>query len=631
MPGTDGRTKSAGDWFLRDKLKFIGEIMRGSRAHFAVAAAAVAVGTLFSYLIPLIVRFTIDTVIGGEGATGAVADSFSPELSPATLAWLRDRLWLCGLAMVGCAALQGGFDYLRARSASVASETMAFNLRNRLFDHIGRLGFQTLNTLDTGDLIQRGTSDLQTIRQFLESQLVEVTRVLIMVAAALPIMLLLSPPMTAVSTAVLPVVLIGSIYYFFRVSHHYQAMAESEAAMSNVLQENLTGIRTVQAFCREPYECEKFGLANLTYRERMRDMMRIVSTYWGFSAFLCMGQICLVLVVGAWWASRGLLTIGTLAAFLTYVGMLVWPIRQLGHALSEAGRANVALNRIQAVLHKPEEQNPANPLRPPIRGGIEFRNVSFAYEPGYPALKDLSFTVEPGQTVAILGRTGSGKSTLVNLLPRLLDYASGSIRIDGVELNRIEREWIRSHIGVVLQEPFLYSKTIRENIALGDSRAHRSPGRIEPGAEAKRRMMEVVKIADIHRTIENTFHEGYETMLGERGVTLSGGQRQRLAIARALIKDPAILILDDSLSAVDAETDRRIQGALRQRRGCTTTFIISHRLSTLARADLVLVLQHGHLVQQGTHSQLIREPGLYQRIYQIQNQLEADLQREMAD
>lgn len=612
---------------LRAKLGFLLDVLRGSVSCYAAAALAVLFGTLFSYLIPLVVRFTIDTVLGDPSAGTRPAAFRFAEFSPQAIAWLRDHLWICAVAMVVCALFQGGFDYLRARYAATASERLAFNLRNRLFGHINRLSYQTLNSLETGDLIQRGTSDIQTVRQFFESQLVEVSQVMIMIGAALPIMLFLNRPMTLVSTVALPLVLAGSVYYFHRIREHYRAMAESEAAMSTVLQENLTGIRTVQAFGREPFECEKFGGANGAYRDRMRAMMRLVGTYWGFSAFLCMGQICLVLVVGAWRASQGLLTIGTYTAFLTYVTMLVWPIRRLGHALSEAGSANVALNRIWSVFEKPTESDPADPHRPDITGAISFRNVSFAYEPGYPALKDITFHASPGQTIAVLGRTGSGKSTLVNLLPRLLDYSSGSVWLDGVELDRIARFWVRSHVGIVLQDPFLYSKTIRENILLGQPGRHMHAAASTEAAE--QRMTDAARIADIHRTIESVFQEGYDTVLGERGVTLSGGQRQRVAIARAVIKDPPILILDDSLSAVDAETDRRIQRALRSRRGRTTTFIISHRLSTLARADLILVLEGGRLVQQGTHRELIQTPGLYQRIYQIQNQLEDDLRKEM--
>ncbi len=602
--------------------------MRGGRRYYWAAGVAVVFGTIFAYLIPLIIRFTIDHVLGDQSAAAVPAADWLrfTVLAPETRHWLRSRLWLLAAAVVVCAILQGGFDYLRARYAATASENLAYNLRNRLFDHINRLSFQTLNSLETGDLIQRGTSDVQTVRLFLESQLIEVARIFIMVAAALPIMLMLSPSMTLVSTVLLPLVILGSVYYFLWVRKYYQAMAESEAAMSTVLQENLTGIRTVQAFSREQYEQEKFDRTNLDYRRRMRAMMRLVAGYWGFSAFLCMGQICLVLVVGAHWARRDLLSVGTFAAFLTYIAMLVWPIRSLGHILSEAGRANVAVDRIQTILGKPKESNPTNPRKPMITGQIEFRNVSFAYEPGYPALKNLTFSVNPGQTVAILGRTGSGKSTLVNLLPRLLDYTTGSITVDHTELKQIPREWMREHVGMVMQEPFLYSKTIRENILLGDP----NNGAREKSAvrAAEQRMLGAVRTASLEGTIANTFQQGYETMLGERGVTLSGGQRQRLAIARALIKNPPILILDDSLSAVDAETDRRIQNALRHRHGDTTTFIISHRLSTLADADQVLVLEKGRLVQQGTHSELIAQPGLYQRIYRIQNQLEDDLSRE---
>jgi ATP-binding cassette subfamily B protein len=293
----------------------------------------------------------------------------------------------------------------------------------------------------------------------------------------------------------------------------------------------------------------------------------------------------------------------------------------LGHVLSDAGRAHVSLSRIAHVLNiRPEPPEP-DALKPDIEGAVEFRNVSFAYSRGHAALKNISFSVRPGTTVAILGKTGSGKSTLVHLLPRLLEVSSGSIEIDGCDISRIDRQWIRQNVGIVLQEPFLYSRTIRENIMLG---AKESPGGIE-SEQAEHRMMEVARVADIHGTIEDKFQDGYSTIIGERGVTLSGGQRQRLAIARALLSGPPILILDDSLSAVDSETDRRIQKALRERHGKATTFIISHRISTLAQADLVLVLEKGRLSQIGTPTELAQRDGLYRRIHDIQNQLEADL------
>lgn len=607
---------------LKHLLKALADTTRGSRWHYALAALSVLGASAFAYLIPLVLRFAIDTVIDGRpfrlpfglatvgGASAAVG-------------WFREHLWGCGALMLVCAGGQGAFDYFRASCAAVASESFARRLRNRLFDHVNHLPFQALSQLETGDLVQRCTSDVETVRQFVETQLIEVTRIVVMIGLSVPIMLALDPAMTGVAVFLLPFVVVGSLYYFGQVRKIYGEVARSESRMSTVLQEDLTGMRLVKAFGRELFEEERFDAANRAYRDDMLRMMRTVSFYWGFSAFLCMGQICLVLAVGAVRASAGMLTVGTLTVFLTYVTMLVWPIRMLGHVLSDAGRAHVSLGRIVEVLDKPAE--PAEPAArcPAIGGAVEFRNVNFAYGKGHPALKDISFSIRPGTTVAILGRTGSGKSTLVHLLPRLLDYSSGSILIDGCELRDIDRAHIRSQIGMVLQEPFLFSRSIRENILFGDARGEAPPD----GEGAEHRMMEVARIADIHNTVQEKFQHGYETIVGEQGVTLSGGQRQRVAIARALLGKPPIVILDDSLSAVDAETDRRIQNALRERHGKATTFIISHRISTLARADLVLVLENGCLTQCGTPAELAAVDGLYRRIHDIQNELEEDLRR----
>jgi ATP-binding cassette subfamily B protein len=601
---------------MKDKLTLLWELLRGHRRHYLAAAAAVWLATFFSYLAPLVLRFTIDTVLGEQPFSLAGR----PLLSAGEAIQLQGRLWLCGLALLVCAALQGYFSYARARWASVASEGLACNLRNRLYDHLNRLPFQAQSNLETGDVIQRCTSDVETVRLFVESQTVEIARILMMLGTAIPIMAMLDKRMTLVSTVLMPLVIGGSGYYFFRVRRLFTDSTEAEARLSTILQENLTGVRLVKAFSRSEFEIGRFALSNEDYRDKTYRMMRAISFYWGGSAFFCMLQIALVLIVGTQRAVAGTLSIGTFAVFLTYVSLMVWPIRMLGHVLSEAGRATVSLGRLLKILNQPQESaTPAESLRPEIRGQIEFRNVSFTYGGDAPALHQISFSVEPGQTVAIVGRTGSGKSTLVHLLPRLLEYSSGSIRIDDCELRRIDRAWIRSKIGIALQEPFLFSKSLRDNISLGARR------------QSENDVEEAAHIADLHTTIVNSFKEGYDTMVGERGVTLSGGQRQRVAIARAILSQPPILIFDDSLSAVDAETDLRIRQALSARHGQSTTFIISHRISTVSQADLILVLEEGRLTACGTHEELASQEGLYQRICRIQNLLEEDLRQDLED
>lgn len=593
------------------------QTIRGSGRYYLAASLSVLGVSAFSYLIPLVFRFVIDSVIALQSFNLPFKLKTIPAGSPGVL-WLRDHLWGCGLIMLILALGQGAADYCRAWFSSMASEGFSRRLRKRLFNHVNHLPFQTLTQLETGDLIQRCTSDINTVRQFFESQFIEITRILVMICLAIPIMLILDPFMTFFAIILLPLVIAGSILYFGKVRRSHKKVAESEARLSTVLQEDLTGMRLVKAFSREDFETRRFQAANADFRDKSLAMMRMVSVYWGASAFLCMAQICLVLAIGAHRASQGLLSVGTLTVFISYVYMLVWPIRMLGHVLSDAGRAHVSLSRIVEVLEKQVEPPEPDAIRPPINGAVEFRNVSFAYERNCPALKDISFSVPAGGTVGILGKTGSGKSTLVHLLPRLLEYSGGSIRIDGHELRDIDRDHIRGAIGTVLQEPFLYSRSIRENIMLADQ----TEGDEE---SAEHRLLEVARLADIHRTVQENFQEGYETLIGERGVTLSGGQRQRVAIARALIGTPPILILDDSLSAVDAETDRRIQTALKNRHGQSTTFVISHRISTLSQADIVLVLENGHLTHAAPPDELAGQSGLYQRINHIQSELQDDL------
>jgi len=598
-------------------LKILAQAGRGSKRHFAAAAIAIVLATMCAQAAPLVLRFTIDSVIGEQPA---VWPGFVTNWIPGTasLLWLRSHLWACGLGVLLCAVGQGLFDYLRICAASVGSENLAQAFRERLFDHINHLPFQAQMTLDTGDLIQRCSSDVETVRLFFESQILEVARIMVMLSIAVPVLLFLDTRLALYSVCLLPLVMGGSAFYFFRVKRLFQISVLAEAALTSYLQETLTGVRTVKAFGREPFEIEHFGTHNRELRDRDLKLFQAISIYWGGSALICMLQIGLVLVIGALAVTHGRISIGTFTVFVTYVIMLVWPIRMLGHVLSDAGRTMVSLHRIRDVLAREIETPPPHASKPEIRGGVEFRGVGFEYASRRPVLHDISFTAQIGQTIAILGRTGSGKSTLVHLLPRLLDYATGSIRIDGCELRNIDPQWLRRHIGIVLQEPFLFSRSVRDNIRLG---AEEEPEHL---------VLEAAHIADIHDTIEESFQAGYDTFVGERGVTLSGGQRQRIAIARALLRNPPILIFDDSLSAVDAETDQRIRQELEERRGQATTFIISHRISTLSRADLILVIEDGRLTQQGSHCELAAQPGLYQRICDIQNQLEDDLTAQLA-
>ncbi|HUZ18525.1 MAG TPA: ABC transporter ATP-binding protein, partial [Spirochaetia bacterium] len=447
-----------------------------------------------------------------------------------------------------------------------------------------------------------------TIRRFLATQLVEVGRGIFMVAFSAAVMFSLDLRLATLSMAAVPVVFAFAVLFFVKIRRAFKLSDEAEGRLSTTLQENLTGIRVVRAFARQQFEIDKFETRNVEFRDLTYRLIRMLAVYWASSDFICLLQIGTVLVVGGYLASRGIISLGTMVVFVTYIGRLLWPVRQMGRILTEMGKTSVSIDRIHAILDLEEERDTGRRLKPAIQGRVRFSNVSFSYG-GAQVLSDISFSAEVGQTIAILGPTGSGKSTMMHLLPRLYDYGSGRIEIDGIDIRNIDLRWIREQVGIVLQEPFLFNKTLRQNISLASENA------------AEEEIRDAVHMSALHEVVAG-FEKGYETPVGEGGVTLSGGQKQRVAIARALIKDPPILIFDDSLSAVDTETDSHIRRSLATRKRRVTTFIISHRASTLADADKILVLEKGRLVQEGTHAELLGSEGLYRRVWRIQNTLQ---------
>ena len=609
--------------------------IKGNKILYIGAILAVALATVFSYAIPQVIRITIDSIIGNNPLqTPFWIDNIIEKLGGTES--IRNQLWLPGAIIVILTLFQGMFTYLKGRWAAQASEQSIKKLRDQLYNHLQHLPFSFHSESKTGDLIQRCTSDVETIRRFFAMQFVEIGRALIMLLIVIPIMISLNVKMTIISMILVPIIFIFAIIFFIKVKAAFKMSDEAEGELSTVLQENLSGIRVVKAFARQNYEINKFQGKNMNYRNLTYRLIILLAWYWSVSDFLCLTQIALVLVTGAMMAAQNQISLGTLVVFTTYVGLLLWPVRQMGRVLTDMGKAFVSVERIKMILNTPVESriliDKLNPdlllpsyLNIPgdrdaklikIKGNIHFDHVDFQYIPGHKILSNISFKVKPGQTVAILGPTGSGKSSLVNLIPRLYDYSSGSITIDGVELKDIDRYWIRNQISIILQEPFLYSKTITDNLKMGKEHCK------------EYEIQDATQTAAIHDVITE-FDQGYQTLVGEKGVTLSGGQKQRVAIARAILKNSPLLIFDDSFSAVDTETDLRIRNALNKKLGNTTTFIIAHRLTTLAQADLILVMEKGEIVQSGNHHQLINQPGLYQRIWEIQNDLEDDIQAEM--
>lgn len=514
-------------------IKLLWNHMDGNRLIYLGAIVSVGLAALFTMLGPLVIRVTIDSIIGGQPVTAPFP--ILKFIEGYDFQQFRSALWVPGLMLISITILRGLFMFLRGKLSAQASESIAKNLRDRLYDHLQYLPYSYHKKADTGDLIQRCTSDVDTIRRFLGAQLVEVGNAVFMITLATYIMVSLDLRMTLISLTVVPFIFAFAVVFFWKVKKAFQETDEAEAEMTTVLQENLTGVRVVRAFANQAYEIDKFEEKNSTYRKQVYHLVWLLACYWGASDFLALGQIAAVVAFGTYFTAQGTLSIGTLVVYTSYIGMLLWPVRQMGRILTDMGKALVAVERIQQILDEPAEILEENHLKPEIKGQITFENVYFGYEPENPVLRGISFSVKPGQTVAILGQTGSGKSSLIHLLARLYDYQAGSIKIDGIELKSIDKKWIRKHIGVVPQEPFLFAKTIRDNITLARSDA------------SDEEVFQAAKEAAIHDVILK-FEKGYDTLVGERGVSVSGGQRQRIAIARALITQSPILIFDDSLT-----------------------------------------------------------------------------------
>lgn len=580
--------------------------------HFLWALIATIMMVIIGFLTPLLLSEIVDSILGSEPFT--MPDFLmNPINALGGRDFLRQNLWIPALALILMNVVNGVFTFIKGRSSAIASENIARKLRNDLYRHLQHLPFAYHVKAQAGELIQRCTSDVDTIRRFLAVQVMEVVNTVLMVVIAMSILLPHSVPITLYSLILVPPLFCFATWFFKMVHKSFEVADEADGVLNAVLQENLSGVRVVRAFGQQEREVEKFDRVNNDLRKKNLRLNELLAIYWGGGDAISMTQTLLTLVVCIIYACNGWITVGTLIVFTSTLGMLLFPIRQLGRTLSDAGKAMVSMKRVQAILHEEAEPDEPNALKPDLHGDIVFDHVSFAYpDDNVPVLRDVSFTIPAGKTAAVLGGTGSGKSTMMYLLQRLYTPTSGKITIGGVDIQQIDRKYLRAHVGLILQEPFLYSKSIRGNV--GITAPEQEAERIEHAADIASASGFIAK-AD----------KGWETVVGERGVTLSGGQKQRIAIARTLLKDNNILIFDDSLSAVDTETDAQIRAALRHEQKDVTTLIISHRVTTLSQADLILVLENGQITQQGTHAELCSQPGLYQRINSIQNALEEEL------
>nr|WP_317362176.1 ABC transporter ATP-binding protein [uncultured Blautia sp.] len=575
---------------MKRKIQLILRYFKGAKRYFLAAVLASLITTVFNALTPQIFRFTIDSVLEGNDYP-----------------YLAEHLWIMALLLVGVALFSGAAMYVSRYHTAKAGENFAKNMRDALFVHVQKLPMKWHDKHQTGDIIQRCTSDVEVIRNFVVTQLLEVFRTVFLVAVSFSIMVSMNVKLSLIVLLFVPLVVAYSGIFYRLIARRFTDADEAEGALSTVVQENATGVRVVRAFGREKFEMERFREKNDIFANLWIRLGTLSGLYWGVGDLITGLQVVTIIVLGAVEAVQGTITVGEFIAFASYNTTLVWPIRGLGRILSDMSKAGVSFERVDYIIRAAEEAYQKENREENRTFDIRFSHVNFAYEEGHPVLSNLDFSIPQGSTLGILGGTGSGKSTLVQLLNRLyeLQEGQGEITLGGKNIREIPLEWLRNNIGIVLQEPFLYSRTIKENIAAS-----------VPDATMEE-IRQAAKIACVDDTIMS-FPDGYDTLVGERGVTLSGGQRQRVAIARMLLQKAPIMIFDDSLSAVDSQTDAKIRKALSQSCKNATVILISHRITTLMGADQILVLNQGKIQEQGTHEELISRDGIYRQVYEIQ-------------
>ena len=591
----------------QEKLSLLWQFLKGAKRYFLITVLAAGVTALADMIQPQIIRAAVDCALGGKEAD---FPAFVMDLvnSIGGFAYLGKHLWIMAAAVLVVAVFQVASQYIFRVYNTKASETLVKSMRDQLFSHIQRLPFSWHMKNRTGDIIQRCTSDIETTKNFLSEQLTSVFRIVILLILSIYFMVSMHGLLTVIALIPMPLIIAYSIHFHGKIHEGFMDCDENEGKLSAMAQENLTGVLVVRAFGQERAELDKFTKQNDYYTSLWVKMAKIMSRFWSVSDIFSGIQVMLVVVFGAYFCIRGSLSEGEYIAFISYNSMLVWPIRQLGRMISEMSKAGVSIDRVFYIMNSPAESDEPETMDAPMDGDIRFEHVNFAYENSPELLHDISFTVKAGTTLGILGGTGSGKSTLMLLLDKLylLEEGCGRITIGGTDIRKIRTEHLRRNIGMVLQEPFLFSRTIAENIGITSPQVD----------------MEAIRTAARAAALDDSitsFAQGYETMVGERGVTLSGGQKQRTAIARMLTQETPIMIFDDSLSAVDTQTDARIREAISQKFGKATVILISHRITTLSAADKIIVLDRGRIVEEGTHEELKCGGGIYQKIFETQS------------
>lgn len=603
-----GKAEKSGKY---TKVSLIIEFLRGNKHYFILSIIASMFVTGLEMISPQLIRTTVDSIIGTEKmnlpafATGWIEDMGG-------ISFLRSHIWIIGIAIAVVAAFTAIFRYLSSMFNAKGAQSLIRTMRNRLFSHIQRLPFSWHMKNQTGDIIQRCTSDVELIKNFISDQLTRVFRIVILIVMSIVFMFSLNVKLAMIAVIFVPITVSYSVYFRTRIRDNFTKCDENEGVLSTIAQENLTGVRVVRAFGREKYEKDRFEKQNQIYTNAWMHLCKYLALFWGACDLFSGLQLMLMVILGAVFSVNGDMTAGEFIAFISYNAMLTHPVRALGRMISEMSKAGVSIERIRYIMNSEVEQDKDGAVRPDMRGDIVFDHVSFGYTDDL-VLKDVSFTIPKGTTFGILGSTGSGKSTLMYLLNRLYDLPAenGRITVGGVDVADMEGQWVRTNIGMVLQEPFLFSRTIAENIGITKKEITLSEIR------------EAAAIACIDESVME-FTQGYDTMVGERGVTLSGGQKQRTAIARMLTQKTPIMVFDDSLSAVDADTDAKIRQALQKNLGDSTVILIAHRVTTLMHADCIMVLDGGEIAEMGSHEELMEKQGIYRKIYDMQMSLDKE-------
>lgn len=578
---------------------------KNSRLIYLFAMISMVISQMINALLPIILWSSVDSIIGDEPfkfkLIKKIVDLFGGKL------YIRNHIYIIALFIVIISAIGGLFVFLKTVFANIATERIAKNLRDDIYTHLEFINYKYISKTSPGDIIQRSTSDIETIKRLLSLQFVEILSSISIFTFSLIIMFTLNVKVALICA--FGCFIIGSVSYLFysNVKKLFMKLDEAEAKLTHTVSENVSHIRVIKAFNREKFHYDLFKIDNENLKKRQFNFSVLNAVYWSvtnLTTFLLMGS---VIGYGGYLAIKNIISFGDLAAFTSYVNLMIWPIRSLTRILADSGKATVAIKRIEEILQFPEEDMISGIKKVNIKGGVRFENVGFKYDTSDDfSIRNISFEIKPDQVLGITGTTGSGKTTLVSLILRLFEPTEGTIYLDGYNIKDLNKEFLRENIAIVLQEPYLYNISIKDNIMITNDTA------------TDKMVVDAAKIANVHKDIMS-FEEGYNTISGEGGVNLSGGQKQRIAIARAILKSTPLLILDDSLSAVDMKTDKNIRNALNTMPNKPTLIIISNRLASLVQADLILVLEKGNIIQKGTHEELIREEGFYKNIFEIQN------------